>query len=165
MFFAPNPGILAAGVSTGKTYADFVAHITALATGGALSWGGVTANGAFITTADASGGGSLVGSPWNRVDGFRSGSTSTLFNVVRHSLPSEAAFNEQVSSLLTVFVQMEAAANQTAFPSVTRNGLVSTSYSGASVAARRVTRFLAWVGGAPIEMQPSLGLGPTPYDW
>lgn len=160
MFFAPNPGILAAGVSTGKTYAEFEAHITALATGGAAAWLGQSAStGNLLVTAtnESLDGFDMYGSPW--MASYRS--ISIVARAIQHAMPDEAEFNRQRSSGLSMLITVSNAGTGSVVP-LSRNGY--TSLSSGIAAIRRVTEVLAWIDG-PVRINPFAGTGPTPYDW
>lgn len=174
--FLPNPGVLAAGAG-GKTYAEFVAHITALATGipslgvpGAVSWGNPFASGQgsaypgkFRTTAAAQAG-TMYGTPWRQGAGYGwvwTGNSSAC-RAVQHGLPSEAVFLDQIASGRQIYYATSPGSTQLVY-ALSRNGYQSDG--GTEVAAANITELLFWDGARAQRMQPSLGLGPTPYDW
>lgn len=167
-----QPGLVMPGgavpVSLGKlkTYDDFVAHIATLATNGTRAWTSNTlwSAGAFRTTC-ASPSGGMAGTSWGAV--FRGAtSTTATARAVQHALPDEAFVLEQATLGREVFIQIADIGSAAGFSSLNKNGFTSTS-SGSTSAAFSMTEILAWVGpdvgGYAIKMQPSLGLGPTPY--
>ena len=143
-----------------KTYPEFVAYITALADRGAVGWGysdGFVAGG-YITTA-ATALGSMIGTPWNS---YMSTAVTTC-RVVQHGLPSEAVFNTQIAEARTIFFRIAILSNVTSYTGINRNGYLSQSFSSGTAFPRAAcTEILAWIDGAPMRMQPSLGLGPSP---
>lgn len=167
--FAVNPGILAAGVSTGRTYDEFVTHITGLATDGARAWGASTlapninAPYKLYTVANETGSGTLTGSPWGGSGGNGWVSRdSSLDLMMRHAMPTAGVWSSQKAEGRYVYYEATAIFSQEAL-SIFRNGI--TSAASAGTMCRQITRLLLWTDGRPMEMQPSLGLGPEPYDW
>lgn len=161
-------GVIAGPRAAGaKTYAEFVAHITGLATGGSLAFNGDAPSGgsslAYTVDADStSSGGVMTGSPW--LSTYRRAGTRTVRRIVQHSLPSEAEFDNQRTNSLKLLIRLEDTAGATSLPALARNGYTSTSYSGGSTPTAGVSEVLYW-STQPMKMQPSLGLGPAPYDW
>lgn len=163
MFFSPNPGILAAGVSTGKTTADWNAHITTLATSGDQPWGAdvARAGGAYRTTAAAAAG-TMYGTSWS----------SYLFyqfapcRLIQHGLPNVAAFNDQVANGRQVFFRVASAVDQSVFGSLTRNGYTSTFLdAGAPSTTLICTEIIRWDGAKAWKSNPSIGGAETEYTW
>jgi hypothetical protein len=76
-------------------------------------------------------------------------------------------FEEQVARGREIFLEVSNASGSFVSPSVDRNGYVSLASSSGT--HRKLLRLIVCVGddttGSAIEMQPSLGLGPTPYTW
>jgi hypothetical protein len=144
-----------------KTYADFVAHITELATSGTRPWGASTANwGSWKTTAAAATG-TMYGSSWNSiVSGFLS---SAPARIIQHGLPSQTVFNNQVANARDIYFKMSGG-NAGNFPAVNRNGYQSLSAADDG-APDKCDEIIYWDGTQAWRMQPNLGLGPTPYTW
>ncbi|MGX1587367.1 hypothetical protein [Brevundimonas diminuta] len=158
MLHLPTPMLM--GAPQGKTYAEFLAHITARATSGTLPWSASAYVSGKFLVAPAARANSMLGTPW--MDYFN-GITS---RVVQHALPSPESLDEQIAGGLKVYVEVLAIAPKVDFRSLNRNGFLSSAYNdGEAYAASEIVELLAWVGGAPVRMQPNLGLGPTPYTW
>lgn len=159
-------GVVAgAGRAGGKTYAEFVAHITVLATSGTVSWSGQVSSSStssVVMTTCATATGTMTGGPWG--DWFRRGSSVTC-RVVQHCLPSEAEFNAQVASGLAVLLRISG--DQTAsdgFLSINRNGYTSVA-NAATTQGKIVTELIYWDGTRAQLMRPISASGPIPYDW
>lgn len=161
MYFAPNPGILAAGVSTGKTYAEYQARLAALATYGVIDWSGIARDGRFRTTAAAPTG-YMYGSPWT---GFFWRTNSTVARVIQHCMPSEAAFNALVAGGYEVFWQDVDPWGEGFLTGISRNGYSSSSWEEDERPRGRPDLFIYWDGSRAMQVNPSAGTGPTPYDW
>jgi hypothetical protein len=150
-----------------KTYADFQAHIATLATDGAGSWSAdmallTDANHAYRITAAAAVG-SMYGTPWNSAFALNAG---TLCRVIQHGLPSAAVFNEQTADGREIFVRTVPVSNRVLPDFVSRNGYTTRNTDGVTeTRATQCTELIYWDGTQAQRMQPSLGLGPTPYDW
>ncbi|MBU1522125.1 MAG: hypothetical protein KJ728_11970 [Alphaproteobacteria bacterium] len=146
-----------------KTYADFVAHITGLATEGSVTWGvnmPTTVIGGYRTTA-ATAAGTMTGSTWQNV---YKGDAAAPCRMVQHGLPDEATFLAQVAAGRQIFYRISSGTAPASYAGVFRNGYSSSS-STTIFATRRVDELLYWDGARAQRMQPFLGLGPTPYDW
>lgn len=154
---------ISGGGEAAKTYPEFQAHVTALADLGFTPWAysdGFIAGG-YITTAAAAQG-SMIGTPWNS---YMSTAITTC-RVVQHGLSSEAVFNTQIAEARTIFFRIAIPGNAASYTGINRNGYLSQSFSsGTSYPYATCTEILAWIDGAPMRMQPGLGLGPTPYNW
>lgn len=160
MFFAPNPGVLAAGVSTGKTYAEWVAHATTLAAA-TVSWTGGVSGGNFNTTAAPVTSEVMTGTPWgNR---FR-GPTSAVARMIQHALPSEAEFLAQVADARVIYFKTSSLAVGPSYVSLSRNGYTSLA-NGATGGPMICTDVKFWTPSGVFSMNPNLSLGPFPYDW
>lgn len=158
-------GGVAAGPPPGKTYAQFVTHITGLSTG-VNTWGGSVGGsgaGPRITTAAAATG-AMYGTPWNS---WAAMSAATC-RVVQHALPSEAEFNAQIAAGRSILMQMVSVENQL-LSGINRNGYTSLSEGTEGADAANCTQILFWsgtdTGGSAFSMNPSTGTGPTPYTW
>lgn len=164
MLFAPNPGILASGSSAPRTYEEWLSHITARATGGAISWTGLVNidPGLFTTQSAAPGPSYMNGSPW--LSKFAGGGAVTrgCARVVQHGLPSQAVFDAQIASARVLFLSISAA---TASPPVAlnRNGYLSIGDEFSNTANRLCTEVSYWHDGAPWTTNPNAGSGPIPY--
>jgi len=148
------------GGPSGPSYADFVAHITTKAVDGAATWGGTATSGSpkkFRTTAAAAVDYGF-GSSW--VNNWDSTSVCTL---VRHAMPTEAAFNAVVAAGSMVYYEVDQGASGF-LPATNRNGFTTTD-GGASQSPNFVSDLIYWDGTAAQRMNPSLGTGPTPYTW
>lgn len=163
MRFAPNPGVLAAGVLvTPKTYAEFVAHIDGRANLGFRAWSfsdGLSAGGYTTTAAAATG--TMYGTPWLS----NMSVASTVCRIVQHGLPTEAAFNAQISGTRKIFFQISAGPSVASFSGLNRNGYSSLSIGGGPFSSNVCAELLYWDGTQAQKMNPSSGAGPTPYDW
>lgn len=159
MMFAGNPGVLAAGVG-GKTYDEFVAHIEALATGGSAAWdvNGVRGTGSYVTTPTAISLADMWGSSWMAT----SRNNSSPARLVQHGLPSQAAFDFVQSGLFKVFFRLNGT-GITTHTALNRNGFLSKSVTAST--GNECLEVIYWDGERAQRMQPSLGLGPEPYDW
>lgn len=161
----------------GPTYADFVAHITELATGipsqgvpGVIGWDspfasgqGSASVGKFRTTAAAPAG-TMYGTPWRQDAGYGwvwVGNSSAC-RAVQHGLPSEAVFLDQIASGRQIYYATSPGGAQLVY-ALSRNGYQSDG--GTEVAAANITELIYWGGTQAMRMQPSLGLGPVPYTW
>lgn len=148
-----------------KTYYDFVAHITALATGGVAEWRNniLRAPGGYRTKAEPFAGfTNMRGSIWQSY-AMASIPPSRL---TQHGLPSEAAFDAQTAAGREVFFRLTSAGNQESFYSLTRNGYTSDTFiDGSLFAAVYCPELLYWDGAAAWKTNPQAGTGPTPYTW
>lgn len=157
------------GGGTTKTYAEFQAYVDSEATSGDRSWTTSLPSGDWRWTAAAATG-TLSGSPWgpSSAEGFLSGLASRVARIVQHSLPSEAIFNEQVSSARVGFIRSVSSGSlPVSLPAVNRNGFTSSAASDAGgLATMLITRldYFDPVLG-PMTMNPSTGTGPTPLTW
>lgn len=145
-----------------KTYDDFVAHITGLATQGSVAWGTnmPTTSGGYRTTA-ATAAGAMTGSTWQNV--FK-GSEAAPCRMIQHGLPDQATFNAQIAAGREVFFRISSGTDPASYAGVFRNGYSSVA-SSAIFATRKMDELIYWDGTQAWRMQPNLGLGPTPYTW
>lgn len=166
--FLPNPGILAAGA--GRTYAEFVAHITALATSGEIAWTATVGTGATgsvqrVRTTAASFSGQLYGSPaGGRVMMISNvGWGITVARFVQHSLPdgdlSGAAAGRQV------YLEIEQGAGTPELTGKTVNGFTSQSLGAGIANSGHVRRVIWWDGARAMWRDPSTNSAPEPYEW
>lgn len=145
-----------------KTYDDFVAHITGLATQGSVAWGTnmPTTLGGHRTTA-ATAAGAMTGSTWQNVyKGFE----AAPCRMVQHGLPNQATFNAQIAAGREIFFSISDASDSGSYAGVFRNGYSSVA-SSTIFATRKMDELIYWDGTQAQRMQPFLGLGPTPYTW
>lgn len=133
--FLTNPGVLASGAQ-GRTYDEWLAHIatrapsapiletnTAAGTGSGLR--------RVSLVAGLSGNSGLVGTPFFvSVDGAFSGS-SPLGGVIRHAMPSEAAWSAQKAATRTILLELSSDTSNGTYtiPPLTRNGLSSSAFN------------------------------------
>lgn len=149
------------------TYSEFEAHITALAADGERPWDGsalsTLGNKAYTTIAGAEVG-SMAGTPWGPADiyGGSFHATSIVCRVVQHAMPDYPAFQALVGTKL--FFRLVDTGVNGVVNSVERNNFISTT--GTSTNRRlKMSELIYWDGTRAQRMQPSLGLGPEPYDW
>lgn len=164
MFGVP-PGILAAGVGSARTYAEWLAHVTGL-TSRVFPWG----NGASTSLADQfrttcatpNALWTMGGSPYmNRVR-----SPSVVARIVQHCFPTEALFLAAVSSGDVVYVSYPGSSETPELPSVDRNGFVSEAApAGTASGPITVFRYFDRSIGQAFEVNPFAGTAPVPYNW
>ena len=142
-----------------KTYADFVAHITERATRGVVSWTDGATEGSYRTTPGALSG-AMWGSPW--IAYFSLG--SILARVFQHAMPSLSSVNAVISGGFQFFWVCSYIGDGNV-TGKSRNSYSSASISDGSASLMEMTELLYWDGTQAQRMQPSLGLGPTPYTW
>lgn len=165
MTFLVNPFAVAPAV---KTYPEFVAHITTLATSGAIAWNAATSMEgtpkAYRTTAAAATG-AMTGSSW--LTNFRSAGADLAApaRIIQHALPDDGTtFTDQVSTGRQMFFSVENGTTGTTFLSATRNGF--TSAANASTTGKvRCRKIIWWDGTLAWECDPFLGTPPVPYTW
>lgn len=147
----------------GPSYDQFLTHITTLATSGVRTWENATlmSAGGYRTTAGAAVG-NMVGTSWNST--MASGDFTC--RIIQHGLPSEAEFNAQIAGARAIFFRITVTADKVSFVGLNRNGYASISFDdGTPYATRGCSEIIYWDGTQAQRMQPSLGLGPTPYTW
>lgn len=161
--FLPNPGIMAAGAQ-GRTYEDFVAHITALTTSTPHGWNeaGLFSKTRFISTANAQPTTELYGTPWANHYGT---DFATPARIANHGLPSYEIFQEQITSNRQIFFDCQGIQPQSLFIEYWRNNFYSWYAEGGPYNASICNSILYWHQGRAWKMRPFLGLGPEPYDW
>lgn len=162
-------GVLAGPrASVAKTYAEFVTHITALATSGSIAWNASTsmegAPKAYRTTAAAATG-VMVGSSW--LTNFRSAGANLTApaRIIQHALPDDGTtFAAQVAAGRQIFFVVENGTVGASFLSVTRNGFTSDPL--ASTTGRvRCRQIIWWDGTQAWQADPYVGASPTSYTW
>lgn len=156
--------IAGGGGSLAKTYADFQVHIATLATGGVKPWSNPTtlSAGAFRTTAAAPAS-DMFGSSWLQwVSSFCPAS-----RMIQHGLPSQVAFDDQVSGGRDIYYRLDANGVQTVFNSVGRNGYTSLAAAGGGEAAFIMTDLIRWDDALKkaFRSNPSAGGAETEYTW
>lgn len=154
----------AAAQPGGKTYADFVAHITALATGGLKQWDAFAplTPGAYRTTAGGAFSSDMYGTIWSGYAFYY----LPPGRLVRHGLPSEAVFNDQAANGRQLFFRLADAGSQSSFNAVNRNGYASLSlFPDPAEPAVTCTELIRWDGERAWKSNPSLASAETPYDW
>lgn len=171
-FAAPGQTILTIGgrrqvveAGAAKTYADFLAHITARAAQGQRLWdeaGSGFPAGAYWADAGAVSASAMTGSSWS--SRFYGTPTIGAARIVQHALPDEAAFNAQVSNGWRVFFRVAAPASGPAYVGITRNGYTSAS-SAATSSPRTITELIRWDGTQAWVSDPSVGGTESPYTW
>lgn len=150
----------------GKTYAEFVAHVTARAVNGVLNWNALTNidAGNYTTTAADVGSSFMTGSSWNAKFSGGGAQTRGAARVVQHGLPTQAAFNDQVSSGRVLFLAISSATP--AFPAaLNRNGYLSLADDVNNIANRVCTEIIRWDGFKAWTSNPSIGGAETEYTW
>ncbi|WP_298700948.1 hypothetical protein [uncultured Brevundimonas sp.] len=164
MFFAPNPGVLAAG-NGGKTTADWNAHITTLATSGTRAWTNnvALAAGAYRTTAEALPGfANMYGSVWSD-HAYPNIPPSRL---TQHGLPSKAIWDAQAAAGYQIFFRLVSFGDQSSFNALSRNGYTSLSLLPDSAEpAIKCTELIRWDGEKAWKSNPSIASAETEYTW
>lgn len=149
---------------SGRTYAEFQAHIATLATGGVVSWTATTGSayptGVYRTTSASPTGLSMRGSPWSSIAG---GNLSAVGRLVQHSMGSQASFDAIVAVGGEVLIQTTVTGDSNIFTSLNRNGYNSqdSSFDQTEVRIVRCLYFEPSIGA--FETNPSTGTGPTAY--
>lgn len=78
-------------------------------------------------------------------------------------MPSFTVFSAQISGGLVIYYSITAAVPKSDLLGLDRNNYQSIGEAG-TINSSLVDEVLLWDDG-PRRMQPSLGLGPEPYDW
>lgn len=165
-----RPNLPVFGGLPGLTYPQFVASVTAKATGGskgqdAVILGGGTGFGNFIVPLSPTPAMTMTGSPWSSVF---AGGVTRYGTVARHGYPSQTPYTENVASSRTVYMVIEYVDERDTFTALDRNGFLSDGYAAGAVrSAYRVTLFAWWdaalgkpqqspsyIGGAPVDYVP-----------
>ncbi|MEJ8403866.1 hypothetical protein WKI27_00715 [Brevundimonas vesicularis] len=168
----PNAGIMAAGVLTGPTRDEFIAHITARAVDGSrsasanLSMEGAPKTAYKITSIPINPvSGFLRGSPWG-VGYYADGSFSNLAGVMLHSAPSRAAYVSSFDSATPVYLEVRGETDYyPGYAAVNRNGYFSAAIDAGVAMACWVFEMIYWDGDQAMRMKPFDQSGPTPYTW
>lgn len=152
-----------AGGTAGKTYAEWLAHVTALTTR-VFSWGNdaATQSADQFRTTCAAATNSMTGSPFMS----QVGSPSAVSRIVQHCFPTAALFSAAQASGDVVYVSYPGSVLTPALPSVDRNGYASNSAPGGTASGPiTVFRYFDRTLGQAFEVNPSAGTGPAPYNW
>jgi len=162
MLAAITPGFLTGG-SAAKTYADFLAYITAQAS--SVSWtSGFAASASFRTIVGAKTG-NMWGSPElgnsPADNGVYSGSAHS--RIVQHALPSEATLDALVGK--EVYCRVVPIGVRTDWLAHDRNGYLSLGQTTAGDSCANIDLCAWWdaTAGSAFQRNPLLGTGPTPY--
>lgn len=165
--FLPNPGIMAAGAQE-RTYEDFEAHITALATSGPIDFNAtMTARpGAYRTTVGEFHWGTMYGSPWQHW--FTSNSNyAPVRLVLRHALPSVAVYDAQKGRQLFMRTIKKLAPEP--YVTVYRNGFGSLASnppdSDDGGAETLLVELIRWDRDRAWRSNPSIGSPEAEYTW
>lgn len=158
--FAPNPGVLAAGVSTLKTYAEFDAHVKAQPGIVSLGWTSTAAKtaGTYYTNGTTTAG-TMQGTTWGR----SALSTSRTSRLVQHAVNSFAHYEEVRLNDRVVFLRMTT--NTGTSLGLDRNNFLSADMT---VSANRVQidEIWYWIDGiGPLKGDPRNSVLATPFDW
>ena len=147
-------------VFSGKTYAEFQTHTTALAINGVRLWTGVTAlaPGKYRTTA-ATLTGTMYGTSWQS----HFTDDSPVARAIQHGVSSQAMIEAQVAAGRQIYFEVADAGTQTSFDALARNGYTSLSYGGWT--GRRLVDLLIWTPEGMLRFNPFAGSGPSSYDW
>ena len=156
------------GGGAAKTYAEFVAHVTSLATGGSIDWyDAVPAVGSYIATGKNTNPGfiSLTGTSWGPLsaNGFAR-SISSISGIFIHGFPDRTAYDAQETGGLVVFGTFTSVGTSANVLGATRNGLTSSGGTGTNPRFF-CTNILYWNGTVAKQMNPSTGSGPSDYTW
>lgn len=149
------------GAFTARTYTEFQAQVTSLATNGTVIWNDAVGTAGKYKTTAAGNVGAMAGSSW--LTAFRGGAFSTPSRVIQHGLPSQAEFTAQNTGLFDIYIETVAVADQT-LVSLNRNGYTSTAFASATTSLI-CTDLIYWDGTRAQRMNPNAGTGPTPYNW
>lgn len=165
------PGGIVPAASSSRTYAQFVANVTAKTPNVEAGWQQVFNNAGLIRvyannntlTTER-----MDGSPWTTVDVYNAGTSHTC-RVMQHALPSEAVFNQQRANSAVMLVDIYWPIQVAAMGGLSRNGYTSQNLLPAEedYNASRMTLCAYWdfAQGAAFQMNPSAGTGPVPYVW
>lgn len=160
----PNPAILAGG-ATGRTYEDFVAHITTRAATLKSTVDRVQDFSEVVRVlVDDDVSPNTYGTPW--LSHFAGGSgVSNWAAIVRHSLPSLAEFEAQVTMARQVLVVTKNAPWTSVYTGINRNGYQSQTINFSSFTPMIVDECVFWSAAqnAALVINPYAGSGPVPY--
>lgn len=169
MYFAPNPGILAAG-NGGRTEDEWKAHLLTITPNGLSAWGQLNTSsdssliGDYRMVAASVGAGILVGT--SELSFFRSDSHGDKMAI--HACPDRPTFNDQSANARHLFARFADATDQIVFTSLNRNSYTSFAYDdGTPYLARYCTLFRWWDSAQQkvLQRNPSTGSTTTEYTW
>ncbi len=146
-----------------KTYADWVAHITARATGGSKDQLAFLGGGGLFRVTLAAGAGNMYGSSWMSV--IFPGA-SQYRRVIQHGLPNQVVFDAQVSGGREVIILMSSGPDTQVFNGLSRNGFTSSGATQGSPQPSQVCTLVGWwdeTTQSALMMNPQAGTGPVPY--
>ena len=123
-----------------KTYADFLTHINGL--GGSFLAGADTFTGVASSTSLLCHTLSNSGSMYGSTQATQLTNDSHVNRAIQHALPSETVFFDHIGNGLRVRITVTITA-ASVFPSVTRNGYTSISYS-TTYTCVQITNILYW---------------------
>ena len=168
--FLPNSGILAAGANIERTYTEYVAHITSIATNGAVSWtsellySGTTLRKFRATASTFSG--QLYGSPAAARFGTSSvggSSYNSVARIIQHSLPDGDVTGATPGQV--VYFEVQGLTTYPALVGKTVNGYTSLSIAANFTESSSVPRIIWWSDGRAWWRNPFNNTAPEPYDW
>lgn len=166
MTFLINPFLGSVGAA--KTEADWKAHLLTITPQGDALWVQMNTSatpelvGNYRMVAAAATAGRLYGTA--HLEHFTNDSFGD--KMVRHALPDQATFDDQVASSRHMQVAFTNPGDQTVFNSVTRNGYTSFAYALESP-ARRCTLIRWWdpVQLKVLQRNPFTNSSTTEYTW
>lgn len=163
MLHMPSPMLM--GGEPRKTYAEWVAHITARAVGGSYPWTSAAPyeNSSVRTTA-ASFTGTMIGSSWQR-SFATSFSAAAIARVVQHALPTNDLTGATPGR--EIFLVLERSDTLSFLSGRTRNGYTSQSFGdGVNVVDTAICIECAWwsdLVDAPLMNNPFAGTAAVSY--
>lgn len=166
----PNAAILAAGVNSGPTRDEFIAHITAKAVDGTyagttnVTFEGTSRAAYKIKSTPTNDFTVMYGSSWDV--NYYADFITKLNRVMLHALPSASAFSDLVAGATPVYLELRGIPDYyPAFSSLNRNGYPSLSLAPGNQVACWVYELIYWDGEKAVRMDPFNKIGPTPYTW
>lgn len=162
--FYPTSMLLSIG--GGRTYEEFVAHVTLLASAGSRGWDqSLNGTGKRLTTASAPTG-TMIGSSWGPSSPNGVWDSSAVARAIQHAMADEAIFGEAVANSAVIYFDTTARSTVAAdLPSVNRNGFTSSASNRS--AQRQITDLLRFdfATGRVFRSNPSLGTAEAEYTW
>jgi hypothetical protein len=164
MLHMPAPMLLGASKDP---YEAFVAHITAKATGGPVSWiSGLSVQGKgagkYIVTASevfSGGSGTMFGSPW----GSYFSPSSPPGRLCNHGFPTSAWPGDQLTAARKIYFEIALGSVVSSFTGLDRNGFPSASLSEPDIQSYWMTDLIYWDGTAAQRVNPQSEAGPILY--
>lgn len=164
--------------SQGPSYDDFLEHIESISEltepGSGTLLGALPQQNTVFIAYEFNKSGDMAGSPWgnpatasNRRGKVARHFSSSINRVVQHSLPSEAAFDQQILRGGMVLLDARYLGGSTTPEAETdRNGYTSVRLT-LSTAGWRVVSLVFWdfAQRKAFEMNPYENIGPLPYEW